>query len=170
MRAAASVIFVVSTLCAFAQAQNVPLAPGDRIPLLFDLQNDPAGDGPLTAVYLIFSSGSYVSPAADSNVGPATIQPGQTVNFNYHAVIPHGAPDGIISTVIGVRDDNDDVEPPLESFDTTVYFPIGRPQFLVGAKLRAVWQGEAFGELKFREERRAYRQAGRLLGLASCLT
>ena len=46
------------------------------------------------------------------------------------------------------------------TYDLSTTFLPRAASFLVGAQLRAICQGEAFGGLKFREERRAYRQAG----------
>jgi hypothetical protein len=60
--------------------------------------------------------------------------------------------------------------PFIDTAEQCANFTREGPSFLVGAQLRAVREGESFGGLKFRKERRAYRQAGRQVRCADGLT
>jgi len=59
-----------------ARAQNFPVAPGNTVPLNFNLTNDPSSEEDFQAVYLIYSTSSYVQTDQGTVAGPVEISIG----------------------------------------------------------------------------------------------
>jgi hypothetical protein len=135
--------------------------PGATGSIQIPIQNDATSVDDAADVQISVIAPAFFTVANTSTVGPLSITAGQTNTFVVNYVIAPDAPDGPFDAVFNVTMTNVRTAPTLSVLTSTINFPIGRPQFLVGAQLRSVWQGEAFGGLKFRRERRAYRQAGR---------
>jgi hypothetical protein len=94
-------------------------------------------------------------------VGPLNITAGQTSTFVVNYVISPDAPQGPFNVVFDVTMTNVITSPaPLSVLASTVSFPTWPFPFLVERRDSAVIRGEALSGLKFRIERRAYRQAG----------
>jgi hypothetical protein len=169
-------VAAVGLLRGACAAQTVYAKPGDTLsfptPIVNATVDGAPGGDTINSMQLVVVSTD--GSGAVTNATPSATQsiaPGASVTFTPSFVVG-SVPDGNYSFTLHMVSSDAGIIPDPDSAasDTQVTFTIGEFPFLVGAQFRAVWQSEAFGGLKVRKERRAYRQAGRQVRCAECLT
>lgn len=149
---------LIASLGSAAFAQNF-VKPGDTVSIPFPVENAVDSGDTINSMKVVVTGGSaFVTSPTDSatqslalgevKTFTPTFVVGNVLDGSYTVTLKQ------VSTDVGLDPDPDD-----PASDTSVLFPIVEDPFFVGAQFRSVWQGEAFGGLKFRRERRAYGQA-----------